>query len=322
MPGGKAHPSKWRIDEQIREDRSVQIMSLPKGPFPTATTDRDQVKADVAKFGYGIVKDALTPEQVRSMRAVLSAEIEKEEKAGNIKESYTDRDSANRRLSILMDRHPCFRDLVEDPMALDMASFILGPSYLNEPFLLHGLSANVTRPGSRDMGIHGDTDYILPHYDAPLFARVIWFLDDFDEEVGATRVVPGSHRLGHLPVKDGSVRYESVAAEGPAGSALIYDGRLYHGTGANSSKDRERAGVIAGYIHPWMRPMAFYPLLLNPEMMAGASERTRQLLGYSTVNMGFDLPWKYAPRDIEALRIGQRRSTEDLRKQVRQDEKV
>ncbi|WP_067733041.1 phytanoyl-CoA dioxygenase family protein [Novosphingobium naphthalenivorans] len=298
----------------------MQIIPVSEGPLPTATTDREQVKADVTKHGYGILKDALSPEQVRLMRSVLSREIEKEEKAGNIKESYTDRDATNRRLAILMDRHECFRDLVEDPMAMEMAQFILGPSYLNEPFLLHALSANVTRPGSRDMGIHGDTDYILPHYDAPLFARVIWFLDDFDEEVGATRVVPGSHRLGHLPIKDGSVRYESVAAEGPAGSALIYDGRLYHGTGANRSKDRERAGVIAGYIHPWMRPMGFFPLLLDPEMMKGASERCRQLLGYSTVNIGFDQPWKYAPAEIDALRVSHARPLEEMRHQVRQDE--
>lgn len=298
----------------------MQIIPVSEGPLPTATTDREQVKADVTKHGYGILKDALSPEQVRLMRSVLSREIEKEEKAGNVKESYTDRDATNRRLAILMDRHECFRDLVEDPMAMEMAQFILGPSYLNEPFLLHALSANVTRPGSRDMGIHGDTDYILPHYDAPLFARVIWFLDDFDEEVGATRVVPGSHRLGHLPIKDVSVRYESVAAEGPAGSALIYDGRLYHGTGANRSKDRERAGVIAGYIHPWMRPMGFFPLLLDPEMMKGASERCRQLLGYSTVNIGFDQPWKYAPAEIDALRVSHARPLEEMRHQVRQDE--
>ncbi|MDD3798139.1 MAG: phytanoyl-CoA dioxygenase family protein [Novosphingobium sp.] len=298
----------------------MQTIPLPEGPFPVATTDREQVKADVKEFGYGIVKDALTPEQVRLMRSVLSAEIEQEERAGKIKESYTDRDAVNRRLSILMDRHECFRDLVDDEMAMEMARFILGPSYLDEPYLLHALSANVTRPGSRDMGVHGDTDYILPHLDAPLFARVIWFLDDFDEEVGATRVVPKSHLFGHLPVKDGSVKYETLPALGPAGSALIYDGRLYHGTGANTSKDRERAAVIAGYIHPWMRPLANYPMLLDPAAIEGSSVLCRQLLGYGRVNIGFEQPWRYAREDVAALSIGQTRTIEEMRRQVRQDE--
>ena len=155
----------------------MQIVKLPEGPLPVATTDWDRVKADVREFGYGIVKDVLSPETVREMRAVLTREIEKEEQAGRIKESYTDRDATNRRLSILIDRHPLFRDLVDHPMAMEMASDLLGPTYLDEPYQLHGLSANVTRPGGRDMGIHGDTDYILPYLDAPLFARIIWFLD-------------------------------------------------------------------------------------------------------------------------------------------------
>lgn len=297
----------------------MQIVKLPEGPLPSATTDREQVKADVREFGYGIVKDALSPEQVRAMRAALTREIEKEERAGNIKESYTDRDAVNRRLSILADRDPLFRDLVAHPLAIEMAGSILGPTYLDEPYLLHGLSANVTRPGSRDMGIHGDTDYILPYSDKPLFARVIWFLDDFDEEVGATRVVPKSHLFGGLPVKDGSVTYETVPALGSAGSALIYDGRLFHGTGANRSKDRERAGVIAGYIHPWMRPMAIFPMILDPAMIAGASDDCRQLLGYGTVNIGFNQPWTRAREDVAALAVSHVRELTSMRSQVRTD---
>jgi ectoine hydroxylase-related dioxygenase (phytanoyl-CoA dioxygenase family) len=298
---------------------TVDIVKLPEGPFPVATPDWEQVKADLREFGYGIAKGVLSPEEVRTMRAILTREIEKDEQAGKIKESYTDRDAVNRRLSVLSDRHPVFRDLAEHPFALEMAAEILGPSYLNETFLLHGLSANVTRPGSSDMGIHGDTDFIRPYINAPLFARMIYFLDDFDEEVGATRVVPKSHIWGHLPLKDGSVKYESLPALGPAGSVLVYDGRLYHGTGANRSKDRERAGVIAGYVHSWMRPLVPFPMILDPKVMEGASERCRQLLGYGTVNMGFDLPWTQAPEEIAALTVGQKREITDMRREVRQD---
>lgn len=297
----------------------MQTIKLPSGPFPTATTDWEKVKADVREYGYGIAKGVLSPEEVRSMRAILTKEIEKEVQAGTLKESYTDRDAVNRRLSILSDRHPSFRDLAEHPFALEMATDILGPSYLNESFLLHGLSANVTRPGSSDMGIHGDTDFILPYIDEPLFARLIWFLDDFDEEVGATRVVPKSHLFGHLPVKDGSVKYESLPAVGPAGSVLVYDGRLYHGTGANRSKDRERAGVIAGYVPCWMRPGFNFPMVLDPRGMEGASAKCRQLHGYGTVNMGFNQPWKQAPKDIAALTVGETRDVKDMRREVRQD---
>lgn len=297
----------------------MKTIPLPKGPFPKPTTDLEQVKTDIGEFGYGIVTDVLDKQEVDTLRTVISAEIEKEEKAGNLKESYTDRDNTNRRLNVLMDRHECFLNLVDHPLAMGMASWFLGPSYLNESFLLHGLSANVTYPGCRDMGVHGDTDNVLPHLDVPLHLRVIWYIDDFDEEVGATRVVPRSHLFGKYPEKDGSVKYETVAAAGPAGSALIYDGRLYHGTGANKSKDRQRAGIISGYIQPWMRPLACYPMILNPEAMVGASERCREILGYGTVHLGFDQPWKHATKGVTALTIGQKRTVEEMRAEIRQD---
>jgi len=297
----------------------MKTIPLSKGPFPNPTTDLAQVKADIDEFGYGIVKDALNQQEVDTLSAVISAEIEKEEKAGNLKESYTDRDNTNRRVNVLMDRHKCFLNLVDHPLAMEMASWFLGTSYLNESFLLHGLSANVTYPGCKDMGVHGDTDNLLPHINVPVHLRVIWCIDDFDEEVGATRVVPKSHLLGKYPEKDGSVKYETLAAVAPAGSALIYDGRLYHGTGANNSKDRQRAAIISGYIQPWMRPLACYPMILNPEAIAGASERCREILGYGTVHLGFDQPWRHATKEVTALTIGQKRSIEEMRAEVRQD---
>lgn len=285
--------------------------------LPSATRDPDRVKADVTEFGYGILEGVLSPEAAAQVRGVLSAEIEKEERAGRLRESYTDRDAKNRRLQVVVDRHRCFQELVEHPVALELAEHILGPTYLDESYLLHSLSANVTRPGSAAMGIHSDTDYTRPYFTFPSFARMMWFLDDFDEEVGATRVVPGSHRNDRGPVKYGSVTYESVPALGPAGSMLVFDGRLYHGTGANNSADRERAGLIAGYIQPCLRPMWNFPMILDPAAMAEASPRVRQLCGYGTVNLGFDQPWLYAREDVARLAVGATRQTEDMRKQVR-----
>jgi len=285
--------------------------------LPEATTDLARVKADLDEFGYGIAKGVLSPEETARIRGILTEELEKDAAAGLRKESYTDRDAKNQRLSVLVDRHRCFQDLVEHPVVLDLVEDHLGPTYLGESYLLHAFTANVTKPGSTAMGLHSDTDFTRPYLDFPCFTRIMWFLDDFDEEVGATRVVPRSHVLGRGPTKDGSVAYESVPALGPAGSLMVFDGRLYHGTGANTSADRERAGLIAGYVQPWMRPMSFFPMILDPEVMAGASERVRTLCGYSTVNMGLDQPWKTARDDVAALAIGARRSVADMRAEVR-----
>jgi len=114
-----------------------------------------------------------------------------------------------------------------------------------------------------------------------------------------TRVVPRSHLWNDCIDMTGGTFYESVAAIASPGSLIVYSDMLLHGTGANVSTDRERAGVIVGYCPPWCRPMINSPLVLDPEVVKGMSRTLRQLLGYSSVSIGFDEQWDSAS---EALR--------------------
>ena len=92
----------------------------------------------------------------------------------------------------------------------------------------------------------------------------------------------------------GASYYESVPAEPPAGSLIVYSDMLLHGTGANVSDNMERAGVIVGYCPPWCRPMINFPLALDADVMRETSSTLRQLLGYSSVSIGFDEQWEGA----------------------------
>jgi ectoine hydroxylase-related dioxygenase (phytanoyl-CoA dioxygenase family) len=113
--------------------------------------------------------------------------------------------------------------------------------------------------------------------------------------------VPGSHLWNDRIDMSGATYYESVPAEAPPGSLIVYTDMLLHGTGANVSADRERASVNVGYCPPWCRPLVNFPLVLDPKVMKGTSRTLRQLLGYSSVALGADYQWESASEDLRGL---------------------
>jgi len=273
------------------------------GPLPRPTRDMDEVKADLDRAGYAILADVLSSAEVADARQVLISEIAREEAidVNRVSRFFTDPDDKNRRLSRLPNRHRWFRDFLEHPVALELTKYILGPTLLGESYLVHSYGANLTRPGSAAQFVHLDRGMDFRDQTKPLQSRFIWCLDPFDAENGATRVVPGSHLCDDRVDMTGGTFYETVPAEAPPGSLIVYSDMLLHGTGANLSPDRERAGVIVGYCPPWCRPMINFPLVLDPEVMADASVTLRQLLGYSSVSIGFDEQWESAPAELRAL---------------------
>ena len=93
----------------------------------------------------------------------------------------------------------------------------------------------------------------------------MWMITDFTEENGATRVVPGSHLSGRQP--DPSIPHPvaTVAITGPAGSAMAFDGRLWHGAAANTTSE-SRFGITMAGCGPQFRPIENYTRGLRPEV--------------------------------------------------------
>ena len=109
-------------------------------------------------------------------------------------------------------------------------------------------------------------------------ANVMWMLNDFSAENGGTRFVPRSHLRG-LPPVSGDAEEATLAAEGPAGTAMIFDGRLWHGTGANVSSEN-RYGLLTTFCGPQFRPQENFTIGTRPEVFEGASPELLALLGF------------------------------------------
>jgi ectoine hydroxylase-related dioxygenase (phytanoyl-CoA dioxygenase family) len=104
----------------------------------------------------------------------------------------------------------------------------------------------------------------------------MWALTDFTEANGATRLAPKSH-LGPSPAYGAKV--ETIAAEMPKGSVLIWDGALWHGGGANRTGAR-RTGVAMNYCAGLIRQQENQQLGVPAEVARGYPPRLQELMGY------------------------------------------
>ena len=234
-------------------------------------SDLARYKNDLESRGYCLVHDALAPARLREIRDTL-VRVAAEEIANGI--DYVYEDGSNQRVWVLLNKGRCFEELVQDETALELVGHLLGPG-----FLLSNVNANIAGPGGKPMFLHSDTDYVpAPFPSYALVTNVMWFLDDFTDANGATRIVPGSHTLRHNP--DYAKRYETVAVEGPAGTAMVFHGGLWHQTGANRTRDQKRHGILTYYCRPFMRTQENFFESLDDAVLARATPRLRQLLGY------------------------------------------
>ena len=64
---------------------------------------------------------------------------------------------------------------------------------------------------------------------------------------------------------------------------MVFDGRIWHGTGENRSDD-PREMIFAYYCRPFVRQQETFTLSLAPEVMAKCSPELLNLLGFNGWN--------------------------------------
>lgn len=243
--------------------------------LPPITTDIEEAKRHLDEYGLARLANALSADEVVAVRTRLLDQAAAEVTQGS---SYHDgrgkpsADGPNQRVWNLMNKGEIFHRIPTSPAVLALARYMLG-----EDILLSSISANIVRKGGEPMIIHTDQDYVPVETPYPAVCDVAWMLDDFTAENGATRVIPGSHKWGKYPQ---AVEWPpTIAATGPAGTALVFDGRLWHGTGANMT-DKDRPGLFTYYCRAFIRQQENFSLSMNPKVLPKLSPELLSLLGF------------------------------------------
>jgi ectoine hydroxylase-related dioxygenase (phytanoyl-CoA dioxygenase family) len=228
----------------------------------------------IERDGYSIIENAIEPELVDAFAADL-ARLERDldvKPAGNSFEGCK-----TLRVYNLLIYGKLWEQVPVHPNVLPVVEGVL-----DSGCLVSSLSSIDILPGEQAQPIHADDQLIpvaKPH--VPFVCNTMWALTDFTEENGATRIVPGSHRAAESPAY--GEHYESIPAEMPRGSVLVWHGSLWHGGGANRS-DRPRAGIAMNYCAGFIRQQENQQLGIPREIASGFSKRLQRLCGYGVYN--------------------------------------
>ena len=223
----------------------------------------------IARDGYTVLERVIEPALVAELADVL-LRLEREHDVRPAQNGFEGHRTV--RIYNLLAHHRVFERVPVHAALLPIVEGVIG-----EGCLISSLSSIAIDPGEVAQPIHADDQLIpldKPH--RPIICNSMWALTDFTEANGATRLVPGTHRREN---PDFGGKYETIAAEMPRGSLLVWDGALWHGGGANRSNVR-RTGLAMNYCAGFIRQQENQQLGIPREIAARFEPKLQELCGF------------------------------------------
>ncbi|MCH2568033.1 MAG: phytanoyl-CoA dioxygenase family protein [Pseudomonadales bacterium] len=142
-----------------------------------------------------------------------------------------------------------------------------------------------TLPGEFKQDLHQDDGlWPIPRPHPSFLCNLLIAFDDFTMENGATHVVPHSHQW----TKPVDQTIKSVQVEIKSGSAIFWEGGLWHGGGANTTNDQERMGLFISHLVSYLRPSDLQLVSVPREVVRDLPRKLQRLLGYYPFGNGVD----------------------------------
>ncbi len=212
------------------------LAPMAAGKLTESAPDVDRVVADLGTQGVAVVEGALDADEVASLRAALD---------------------------------PLIADTPQGRNPFEGFDRVIGPHTLSS---IIGIDIG---PGEVAQELHYDAAaYPLARSHGEVVVNVMWALDDFTDQNGATLLYPGSHLWsdGHPP--PGAAPLQATMQ---AGSALLWTGRVVHGANLTG---RPRLGLVTEYVAGWLRPHENIQASIPVEVARTMPPRLQELIGY------------------------------------------
>ena len=271
--------------------------------LPRPTRDLAILKSNLDRFGYCMIDRALEGDELAAAQERLFEQAAVERTQHNMK-NPANTDPVNQWVGMLLNKGDVFFELIEHDLYSALAEHLIGADYL-----ISCVDAQIQHPGAGTMPLHIDQWWmpqpVLPGAPNPkssemargagtcldptpasvpiapaVSVNAMWMITEFTEANGATRIVPGSHLAGRQPDASVPHRIPTVPATGPAGTAFVFDARLWHGAAPNTT-GQSRFGITTVSCGPQFRPLENYARGLRQEVFERCRPERLQRLGFA-----------------------------------------
>ena len=202
----------------------------------------------IREQGFSVVQGIIPEDEVGSVRDDL---VEAADTFGR-------KTPNNTYLATTINYTQSFAPYLADPRIMTIVESFFGP-YAR----VSSTSTQINEPDNERGDWHADWPFCplnaghipKPIPDAVMHLTSLFMLADFTKENGGTLMRPGSHTWGTNPTYDYQQRYDDyqdqIQGEGPAGSVLILDSRLWHASAVNHTNER-RVALVVRYAPWWL----------------------------------------------------------------------
>lgn len=230
--------------------------------------------------GFALIPGVLSPEEVQAHRDAID----------RLQHFHWDSKGKTDHFKCAFNREKIFLDLLDREPVITLAEKTMG-----EQCHIIGQSCWRSRPGHNGWSPHTDRVFVEypenitdldPSWRMPIYlCTAHFYLDDTDEDLCPTYVIPGSHKSGKALSwgKDKAPEYKGRKLEPvlcKAGDVLFFRSEVWH-TGSENKSERTRYLIQNHYSHRFVCHQ-FSPFLewqFAPHILMNATPRQRRLLG-------------------------------------------
>jgi ectoine hydroxylase-related dioxygenase (phytanoyl-CoA dioxygenase family) len=255
---------------------------------------------DVRDTGFAIVTGVLDSSFLDKTRAAMYRAQEK--LLGDVGAERLQRAGEVGVLRLMPRYDPFFLSFLEIPEVLSIIDHTISETailHTQNGFILPSLSHGEA-PAIFQNSFHRDFPRVLNGYMASI--NVMFAIDQFSAENGATLVVPRTHQTMSIPAEQ-YLKENAIPVECAAGSMFVFDSTLWHAAGANISGS-DRLAINHQFTRSYIKQQIDYVRALGSTVVLAQKPRTQQLLGWYT-RVVTSLDEYYRPEDERLYRRGQ-----------------